>query len=252
VSPEPRGDVSDDPNAIPTFLVNLPARSDRRELALSRCDAAGIKPEVFPAVTPDEVTKAGLTWVPWLPPGAAACALSHKLVLEEIVDRNLESALVLEDDVVFRDDFTARMTALCNELGAGWDFVQLGWLRMPGGVPRGSRAWRALEKLKPAIARLRASHLESGKGGELALEVAPGWGTHCYLISARLAREISGLLTGPFFAPIDYFYRYYYESKSTYVGREARFWKAKQSLADQDLALGSDVDSTSLAYRASG
>jgi glycosyl transferase, family 25 len=61
--------------------------------------------------------------------GEIACALSHRLLYEEIVKNKWQKVLVLEDDVLPLQENLALLPAALNELPAEWELFYLGYLR---------------------------------------------------------------------------------------------------------------------------
>ena len=54
------------------------------------------------------------------------CAMSHIKVYKKIVDNNDSSALILEDDVVFEDDFKSRLLKKTSDVPKDFDIVYIG------------------------------------------------------------------------------------------------------------------------------
>lgn len=89
------------------FIINLEKHTTRKDHTIRQCHQIGMEPEIFRAVdgrllTPAELKKhthpelsVGLT------PSEIGCALSHHGIYQKMVDENIESALILEDDVLF-------------------------------------------------------------------------------------------------------------------------------------------------------
>ncbi len=93
------------------YIINLPARTDRRSEMLEQFRRAGIsEPETrlvfFEAVRPPD--QGGFPTV-----GARGCFLSHLGVLKAAVAAGHSSILVLEDDLNFVDDFQAATAPGC-------------------------------------------------------------------------------------------------------------------------------------------
>ena len=80
------------------FLINRDQDRERLTVALSRLRAVGIEAERVPAVVPAEQG-------PYETPGARGCIESHLLVTRLAQERGYASALVFEDDIVFRGNF---------------------------------------------------------------------------------------------------------------------------------------------------
>jgi glycosyl transferase, family 25 len=78
------------------YVINLPSRSDRRREMSAELKRIGLEAEWFNAVRPDDRGEFESI-------GARGCFLSHLGVLRRSLD--LESVLILEDDVNFVRDF---------------------------------------------------------------------------------------------------------------------------------------------------
>lgn len=127
-----------EPKVVHAFVISLGRRPAKRESMLRRVADAGMRRvEVFEAVDGRSLTKEalrarGVTLYPnWRVDGSASrffsrdlkwgeigCALSHHAVWAEIVARNLDVALVLEDDMAFAPDFARLLAAAISEADA--------------------------------------------------------------------------------------------------------------------------------------
>lgn len=91
---------------MPVFFINLAARRDRRQFMEDQFARLGIVAERIEAVTiadvPQPLIDAQLRpGRPWrITAGDLACGLSHQLIWQTILRRNLDCALVLEDDAL--------------------------------------------------------------------------------------------------------------------------------------------------------
>lgn len=87
--------------SIPLFYINLATRPDRRERMERQFERLGIAAERFDAITP---ATSDAKWVALatgkLSPTELACTLSHRAIWTFIVERNLDAALILEDDML--------------------------------------------------------------------------------------------------------------------------------------------------------
>lgn len=107
------------------YIINLPHRTDRRremqaELARVGLRVDGQKIRFQKAIRPDD---AGA--FPSL--GARGCYLSHLSVLNEAIDNDLASILVMEDDLSIDARFANALPAMCQTLQQGhWSFAYLG------------------------------------------------------------------------------------------------------------------------------
>jgi hypothetical protein len=118
-----------------TYLINLPSRQDRLASALAQCEAQRIKPKLFPAI--DGTTFDGfvlhhprkneaLRW------NAAAAALVKTtiLILEEAMEKQYDSILILEDDVVFHPQFAELVETNFHKIPEDWESINFGCLHM--------------------------------------------------------------------------------------------------------------------------
>ena len=105
-----------------TVLINLPERTDRTRDSLAECDKVAAGPiEIFPAIRPADKGAFRTT-------GEHGCFLSHKTVWQSSLE--VESLLVLEDDVSFVRDFGKRVH-IVDELPDDWEFFYAGHDQVP-------------------------------------------------------------------------------------------------------------------------
>lgn len=117
------------------FVLHLTRAAKRRPNALRLIDDCGLEGELWPAVdgsklTPDEVTAAyrdHLFDPPYPFPlklGEVGCFISHRQIWAEIVRRDLDHALVFEDDVALdKDQFQQALTLARDHIG-DLDFIE--------------------------------------------------------------------------------------------------------------------------------
>lgn len=128
------------------LLINLPRSTDRRALMEQRLAALGLDYELLPAVD------GRAQWEQLLPsvdlpafqrhaggdvlPGEIGCYHSHLQAWQRLVASDAQVLLVLEDDMVFHDDF---MQALRIALRgrAHWDMLKLAKIRAKQPVCQG-------------------------------------------------------------------------------------------------------------------
>lgn len=110
----------------PLFLINLPARKDRRTEFGHQLSRIGLsfehpKINIFPAIRPTE-----LAGFPTL--GARGCFLSHKAVLEAVISMQTNTVIICEDDLDFAPDFLARLPIVLDVLkGEDWHLFYSGY-----------------------------------------------------------------------------------------------------------------------------
>ncbi|ABS24593.1 glycosyltransferase family 25 protein [Anaeromyxobacter sp. Fw109-5] len=59
--------------------------------------------------------------------GQVGCSLSHRKLYEQAIENGWSRVLVLEDDVVARDDDLPQLTAALSQLPEAWDVLYLGY-----------------------------------------------------------------------------------------------------------------------------
>ena len=104
-----------------TYVINMENRPDRMERSSVRLKDLGIEFERFSAVDGKNEERH-----PNLMPGEVGCYKSHFNILSDAKLNNYESILVLEDDVVFVDDFMDKFFEGWINLPDDWDMVYLG------------------------------------------------------------------------------------------------------------------------------
>lgn len=115
---------------IPVFYINLAARTDRRDFMQGQFAALGISAERVEAVSIADVAPALIEAQsrpgrPWrITAGDLACGLSHQLIWRTIVERDLDCALILEDDALLSPSVVDFLSpGLLNRAGA--DIIRL-------------------------------------------------------------------------------------------------------------------------------
>src|ERR1700720_1009587 len=107
------------------YVVNLDDDQERMQRISRRLHKFNVPFERFPAMRPR--TRNVQFRDPRVRPGVYACADSHAALLQVILDRGHESALIVEDDAVFRDDTGQLMEQIAPELAAErWDMFYMG------------------------------------------------------------------------------------------------------------------------------
>ncbi|XP_024919938.1 procollagen galactosyltransferase 1 isoform X2 [Cynoglossus semilaevis] len=129
------------------FMINLQRRTDRKERMLRTLYQQEIACKVIAAVDGkamniSEVQAMGIHMLPGysdpyhgrpLTKGELGCFLSHYKIWEEIVERQLHTSLVIEDDLRFEVFFKRRLMNLMYEVeeeGLDWDLIYIGRKRM--------------------------------------------------------------------------------------------------------------------------
>ena len=110
------------------YCINLDRRQDRYKEFV-----AGL-PKDWPFPPPTRFRAIDGRWIP--PPGwfaaeggrrgAWGCYMSHVRIIEELLHDNVESALILEDDATFVEDFSERAKAFFASLPDDWEMAYIG------------------------------------------------------------------------------------------------------------------------------
>ena len=120
------------------YVINLPARTDRKAQMLAQLRRPDVAAALAPPVFFEAVRPADKGEFPTL--GARGCFLSHLGVLKAALAAGHASILVLEDDLNFVDDFAAAFATQAPALReSAWDIAYLGLLKLspPLGAARG-------------------------------------------------------------------------------------------------------------------
>lgn len=113
--------------AIKVYVISLVRSVDRRLQVAAMFAELGVDFEFFDAVDGRGLGLAAVTDsnAPWqLLPGEVGCYMSHLGVWRNVVDRNHDVALVLEDDVIL-DGNAFRVIDSCIKSMNNWDAVRL-------------------------------------------------------------------------------------------------------------------------------
>ena len=131
---------------LAVYLINLERSVDRREKMQARLAALGLDYQIFPAVDGRQEWQrlAGQLDVATFQrnvgrdvlPGEIGCYHSHIGVWREFLAGGEEVLLVLEDDVVFGEDFIAALREAMR-VREHWDFLKLNKIRVKQPISQG-------------------------------------------------------------------------------------------------------------------
>jgi GR25 family glycosyltransferase involved in LPS biosynthesis len=178
------------------FVINLARRPDRLENFTRVMDGLGLEFERFEAIDagPND--------------GNTGCCASHKAVLDLIVQRGLERAVVFEDDSVLRPEFTdtfhADVMLPLRELPEGWDVLYLG-----GGYGDDPQGWHSKH-----LIRINAMKTTSS-----------------YAVTAKSARELRDYIPSPCSDGIDNIFSGYTPTHNSFIC-EPRFFIQYENFSD--------------------
>ena len=130
----------------PIFVISLPGTDERRSYISEQLGKLGLPFSFFDAVNGYELDvlshenyngkKRRLLFGKDLTQGELGCFLSHKKIYQKICNDNLESAVILEDDVILHEDFPKILSTLSKHQDH-FDLVR--FLGSPKVMKRGGR-----------------------------------------------------------------------------------------------------------------
>ncbi|MBU9698236.1 glycosyltransferase family 25 protein [Rhodobacteraceae bacterium HSP-20] len=148
------------------FIIHLDRATARRPQAQRLAAISPCPTEILPAIdgrAMDPVAlEAAYSATPLLAPpypfrigaGEIACFLSHRKVWTEIMARNLDAALVLEDDVDLGPEFPAAFALSCRHIDS-LGYIQFQTRPLPAGRTLASEG--SVSLIRPAVLPLRTS-----------------------------------------------------------------------------------------------
>lgn len=196
--------------SVPIYIINLERNKERRTFALQKLDSLGLDGEIFPAVDGKTLNRAELEetkvysdslshekFSRSLTAGEIGCTLSHLRLYQKMIDENISTAIILEDDAMLVDGAKEKLRELIEKLPDDWDLVQLIYectdyeIVVPGVV-------RFLSKRCMPVAS--AGYLLRKSGAQKMLQAgypicypadsfigrSPRWGTNVYGAKSKL------------------------------------------------------------------
>lgn len=167
-APSPTGiDKGEDADILLTaFYINRDCDNDRRASIERQLAETGVVPERIAAINALEVPGDlrhfffdGDKLTAPLNPGEVGCYASHLKSLRSILEKNLDYALILEDDALVPSDITTIVKDITERLPPTWDVVHL--------CGTAHRAVRPVAKLDNNHSLVRYSRIPSGAFGYL-------------------------------------------------------------------------------------
>jgi len=111
------------------YVINLDRDTERLQNMKQQLDKLNIEFTRFPAVLGSQVKKSHhLTelCLKYCTDGVKGCAISHKMIWEDMLKNNYKQVLILEDDAVFADDFEEKFRTGWNQVPKDFDMFYLG------------------------------------------------------------------------------------------------------------------------------
>lgn len=162
--------------ALPVFVINMPKSTQRRQSAEIRLKAAGLDFRFIDGVDgskldfnhPHYDRKKRLRYFGRdLLLAEIGCLLSHRKVYEEMIEKNIEKALILEDDVILKEKNFAQLLESVVGSKTPWDVIRF-------IVPK--RSHKIVAKIAPEYSLARVYGTQGGAFG--------------YIMTAKAARKM--------------------------------------------------------------
>ncbi|KAL6249490.1 hypothetical protein RBB50_003343 [Rhinocladiella similis] len=96
------------------FAISMPSRSDKRDSIAVQASLTNFDLEFVDGVAGDSVDKKALPWKMDQEPAVVGCWRAHLDVLQRIVNENIQSALIFEDDADWDIGIRAQLTQLAR------------------------------------------------------------------------------------------------------------------------------------------
>lgn len=127
--------------------------------------------------------------------GRIGCALSHVGIYQEIVEKNISLALILEDDLIVDKNRISAFSAAVSELPAEWDLLYLGHYGSNSIFSKKAKIKYALYKFffLMGLRKYCPKHLRKRYPRpytENLFHAGSHWGTHAYAVTFQGASKI--------------------------------------------------------------
>jgi glycosyl transferase family 25 len=187
-------------NDIPFFVINLAHDLERKQHTLKLSHELGLSFNFIDAVNGKNLSQIQIDQVydeslsvsefgRGLTLGELGCALSHLNIYKRMIDKNIEIAVILEDDIEISDNIHQILDAKTNYPEV-WDILLLGYHSENKNETISTSSFRGKHKITPSHSTVRL------------VEIA--FGTHGYIISLGGAKKLIKILN-KIIKPIDHY-----------------------------------------------
>jgi len=128
------------------------------------------------------------------PKSAIGCAMSHIKTWKEFLKTDAEYAIILEDDVVFVDDFKTKLDTICEFAPKDYDILYLGCFGCDGPI----------NIFTYASSTIGLINLNSYKLNEYINKPVVAFATHSYIVSRKGAKKLLHYIEGNISNHIDF------------------------------------------------
>lgn len=169
------------------LIINLDDKKERLDKVMNSLEKLNLKnyAERFSAHTKESELfkeKKGMFCSYFCTNGMKGCASSHLATWKKIIDDDLNAAMIVEDDVIFNDNFLELLNEFSKDLPADWDMVLLGCVMKCGA----KKKYKLIESLHNLI----YNYGENERINDKILNLKTFIGAHAYVLSNKGARKI--------------------------------------------------------------
>lgn len=170
-----------------TFVINLDKDTERMDALHKHLVKCGLEDD-YERISASTGYESDMpNWMEHAcPSNVNGCFASHRRCWKEIVDRNLDMALILEDDVRFTDDAPKVLKAALESLPSDFDILYLGCF---GECGEKVSTISHVKLLHSVIGFRKVRHSQRKDSSNLKVPIAP-YGLHAYIITRICAQKL--------------------------------------------------------------
>jgi GR25 family glycosyltransferase involved in LPS biosynthesis len=179
------------------YCINLDKRLDRWEESQKEFQKINIEVERYSAFDGNKIKNVENLFVGHFEKaGQFGCLISHLNIIKKAKESKIPSVVILEDDVVFCDNFNQEFNLSMIEMPKDWDMIFFGSNHVHSPI-----------KISDRICKLRRAY-----------------SAHCYVIRDRMYDELIGLIE-PMNEPLDVTYANIQSTHNCYVFNPHLVWQ---------------------------
>jgi GR25 family glycosyltransferase involved in LPS biosynthesis len=170
-----------------TAYINLSHRKDRNEHMIEQLLKVGVYSERMPGLTPDLFPEQQYNKMRGKTPGAIGCMVCQMAVMHIALSKD-KHAFVMEDDLVFCEDFHDRLRVFEGNVPGNWDIL---WL---GGTFHKEPVWHGDGHLNKLPCTCTLSKDWEPTGHKNIVKTFGVWSTYAYIVNkTSIEKVLKGL-----------------------------------------------------------
>ncbi len=196
---------------IPIFIINLKKDTEKKEHMKELCKKYSLKCQFIDAVYGNDLDNTYIEQITdseksisvygkELTRGEIGCTLSHIAIYKQMIEHNIENAIIFEDDIDLKEDFSAIINSI-DTFPKDWEIMLLGYYSRVADELVTKASFRYKKELTNKFKTVRLAQL--------------AFGTHGYMINLKGAKKLLNELN-TIIKPIDH-----YTGVDTYVNMYA-------------------------------